>query len=504
MHWKIRRDPYLAPLAERLGEQAVWDAGFFFDEDPDDAPLDDVDWRCTPRPKRAVTGERPVVLLATGGFCPVHAGHLAMMERAREAAERAGHTVVGGYVSPGHDAYLRMKCGDGAVPASVRLRECAAAVSSSDWLSVDPWEALHRRVSVNFTDVAARLRAYLRAHVDPRVEVLYVCGGDNARFALAFTERGGCVVVGRPGWGDEYDRWRSRLGDHPRVLWAEGEHPAASRTMRAPTWTPPPRGRLLLRMEDDRAVRTLGLAGFAGFAGFQAGLRALLAETVAVRVAPWVEPVDEGAVISLDPMLPARHNLALSRRFAVGGYESAGHVARPGHPSWAEQVAALAPGDYVLRDDDRVSGSTLAAVRALLPPSVRVIAERLALAQGEGEDIADSRDFLLGADDGGLVLDRPEGGVGRAPYALPYVDPSVRCCVPATRAAAFSEAVWRLNAEAFAGSGLRVGDLPSPTRATFAWMGASTPLAEVCRWHEARLRGTAIPPPGPSNATNPG
>ncbi len=484
MHWKIARDPYLAPLAARHGEQAVWDSGFFLDDDPDDAPLDDVDWRCTPRPKRSVAGERPVVLLSTGGFCPVHAGHLAMMEHAREAAEAAGYTVLGGYLSPGHDAYLRMKCGAGAVPASVRLRECSEAVASSDWLSVDPWEALHRRVAVNFTDVTARLRAYLQAHVDPRVEVLYVCGGDNARFALAFTERGGCVVVGRPGASTELDRWRARLDGHPRVLWADGDHPASSRALRAPVWTPPERGRLCLRVEDARAVRTLGLTGFARF---QAGVRALLESMVAVRVAPWVEPVDDVPVISLDPMFPAASNLALSRLFAPGGYESLGHVARPGYAPLTEQVRALDTGDYALRDDDRVSGATLDAVRALLPPTVRVRETRLALAQEPGEDVADSRDFLLGSDDGGLVIALPDGGIGRAPYALPYVDPSVRCCVPPERVHEFSAVVWRLNERAFAGTGLRVGDLPAPARATFAWMGAALPLEEVCRWHAARV-----------------
>ena len=103
------------------------------------------------------------------------------------------------------------------------------AVAGSDWLSVDPWEAQHRRVSVNYTDVVARLRTYLRAHVDPRLEVLYVCGGDNARFALAFTERGGCVVVARPGSDAvaEYRMWRDRLGGHPRILWAASDSRAS-------------------------------------------------------------------------------------------------------------------------------------------------------------------------------------------------------------------------------------------------------------------------------------
>ncbi|MEO8354212.1 MAG: hypothetical protein ABI680_20985, partial [Chthoniobacteraceae bacterium] len=121
MHRKIRRDPFLARLCERHGESAVWAAGFFFDSDAENAPLDDVDWLCTPRPKRAVTGERPAVILFTGAFCPVHTGHLAAMEEALVAAERAGFDIVGGYLSPGHDEYIRTKCGPAAIPAHERL-----------------------------------------------------------------------------------------------------------------------------------------------------------------------------------------------------------------------------------------------------------------------------------------------------------------------------------------------------------------------------------------------
>src|SRR5437763_7703456 len=122
MHWKIRRDRYLSKLAEQQGEDAVLQAGFFFDDDAEDAPLDDVDWLTTSPPRRARSGNRPAVLLTTGGFCPVHAGHLMMMERARAAAEGAGWDVLGGYLSPGHDAYVGLKAGPAAIPASVRLR----------------------------------------------------------------------------------------------------------------------------------------------------------------------------------------------------------------------------------------------------------------------------------------------------------------------------------------------------------------------------------------------
>lgn len=511
LHWKIRRDPYLRPVCERHGEAAAIDAGFFWDDDEEDAPLDDVDRLCTPFPKlatRLLEGDRrPVVLLSTGAFCPVHDGHLEMMNRARTAAERAGFDVLGGYLSSGHDRYIELKCGPAAIPAYQRMRGCAEAVRGSDWLSVDPWEALHRRVSVNYTDVAARLRAYLRRHVDPRIEVLYVCGGDNARFALAFTEEGGCVVVGRPTGEAETAKWRARLDGHPRILWSDGDHPAASRALRAPQWTPPPRPRVVLRVEDARAVRTLGLpaATHAAFADALANLVATYADVRVVKTSGSAAEAEADAnVLSLDAMAPGAGELragpralAISRLFALGGYEQLGHVARPGAPPLAEQIAKIPAGRYVLADDDRMTGGTIAAVRALLPSSIAITSTRFALARGADEDVLDARDFLLGADEGGLVIALPGGQTARAIYALPFVDPAVRASVRATSRPgggsvdphAFSRAIWSLNARTFEGSPLAVRDLPSPARALLRQ--ASTPddmlLSTYCAERAATL-----------------
>lgn len=486
--WKLARDPYLGPLCEKHGESAAIEAGFFFDEDATDAPLDDVDVLCTPMPKRKAESARPVVLLTTGAFCPVHEGHVTMMDRARAAATRAGFDVLGGYLSPGHDMYLELKCGPAAIPAWERLRLCADAVRGSDWLSVDPWEALHRRVSVNYTDVAARLRAYLRAHVDPDVEVLYVCGGDNARFAYAFTERGGCIVVGRPGTSAETAKWRARLHEHPRILWVDGDHPAASREIRADAWPVPSRARIVLRTEDARAVRTLGLSQDV-YESFVERLVGLLSEHARVRTVALREPAaggDAPRILSLDAMVPATHTLAISRLFALGGYEQLGHVARPGAPPLVSQVATIPAGDYVLADDDQMTGGTIAAVRVLVPPSVRIASTRLAVEHAADEDVLDARDFLLGTDDGGLVVALPHGAIGRAVYALPFVDPAVRASVRASRA--FSRSLWALNASVFAGTALSVRDLPSPARAVLeaAAVSPDTALDDYCREQSAR------------------
>jgi nicotinic acid mononucleotide adenylyltransferase len=477
MQWKLARDPFLRPLVEAQGEEVAWAAGFFLDEDHEHQPIDDVDWLCTPRPRCMRPGERPVVLLATGGFCPVHDGHLAMMSAAREAATLAGFTVVGGYLSPGHDDYVRLKCGAEATPASLRLEQCASAAAFTDWLSVDSWESLHRRVAVNYTDVVARLRLYLRKNVDARIDVLYVGGGDNARFAQAFQQDAGCVIVDRPGAEAEVAKWRARLAGNPRVLWAKADHAASSRHLRDGTpWSATSHG-LVVRRDDERAVRTLGV-------DLRAFQDALLAALPPARMVEPKAGQARAGTISLDPYTSAEHALKVSRLFALGGHQLLGHVPRPGAGAIESQIAAIPDGEYTLVDDDRMSGGTLAAVMAMLPPRIRITKTELMLEPGPDEDVLDSRDFLVGSDEGGLVVELPDGSIGRVPYLLPYVDPVARASVSDARA--FSRALWEINARVFEHLELRVKDLPTAWQRTFCSHGNAL-LAELCAWHAARL-----------------
>jgi len=485
VHWKILRDPFLGPLARVHGEQFAWDAGFFFDDDPEDASLDDTDWLCTPVPPRRPLGQRPIVLLSTGGFCPIHVGHLAMMDAARECATNAGFDVVAGYLSPGHDAYLRGKCGDEAIPASVRLQQCADAAATRPWLLVDPWEALHRRVAVNYTDVVARLRAYLRVHHDARIEVFYVCGGDNARFAQAFSRDGGCVVVSRPGSENEVQRCKERLGEHPNILWCEGGTSASSRTMRGGPWEEGSQRNFVARLEDERAAPRLGLQALQRF---QRELLSVFGAMGRVRTVAFAEEArSQHPIISLDPMHPTSHTIAMSRLFAPGGYQQLGHIARPGSAPLAEQFAAIEPGDYELHDDDSVTGGTLQAVRAAMPDGIRIVSTTLATAHAPDEEVIDCRDFLLGAHESGLVTRLPWGAIGRVPYLLPYVDPAARCSVAPQMALQFSRQVWLLNAAILRDRGLCVGDLSPSVRDAFVWFGVDRPLHELALWHAGRL-----------------
>ena len=106
--------------------------------------------------------QRVTVLLTTGAFSPVHAGHLALMSRAKDFLQAQGHLVVGGYLSPSHDDYVSTKQGGAAhMPIAHRLALCQEALADSDWLMVDPWEGRYAPTSLNFTDVLLRLERYL-------------------------------------------------------------------------------------------------------------------------------------------------------------------------------------------------------------------------------------------------------------------------------------------------------------------------------------------------------
>jgi nicotinic acid mononucleotide adenylyltransferase len=526
---KIERDPFLREVCRRWGPDAVEEAGFFFDADDEDAPLDDVGWLCTPTevvrrgvarlrseqpggaPRSGRRAAPPVVLLSTGGFFPVHRGHLEMMERARDAATAAGWSVVGGYVSPAHDDYIRLKCGSVPVGVSQRLARAEQAIAATGWLSIDPWEALGRRVAVNYTDVTARLEAYLRAHVDDEIEVAFVCGGDNARFALAFAALGRAIVVGRPGSEQEVARWRGdpRVRPNRAILWAEGVEPGASRDLRPVRWPEEDAARLSLRLEDPRAVATLGL-GAASWRTFQVAVQRELGALVPLETVR-VEPrsvANETRTISLDPMLPGTVDLGVSRLFDLGGHRPHGHVARPDDEPVDVQCARIPAGEWTLRDDDRATGSTVDFVASRLRADVVLVAttfvvdprERVDLEGGPSAgrvEIADSRDFLLGADHGGLVVALPDGSVGRAPYLLPYVDPAVRCGLPATVARSLSLALWQAQAEVFASTTLCVHDLPGPAQRTMRLAGHApgARLADVCRHHAAVLARLAPLPP---------
>lgn len=86
--------------------------------------------------------KQPLVLVSCGSFSPPTNLHLRMFEEAADFCEfETNYEVVGGFFSPVGDAYKKA----GLAPATHRINMTRIAVQdSSTWISVDPWEPLHK------------------------------------------------------------------------------------------------------------------------------------------------------------------------------------------------------------------------------------------------------------------------------------------------------------------------------------------------------------------------
>ncbi|CAN1557504.1 NadD Nicotinic acid mononucleotide adenylyltransferase [Mycobacteriaceae bacterium] len=155
---------------------------------------------------------RRCVLLTTGALNPIHRGHVAMFDRARDVLESEyGIDVVGGFLSPSHDTYLSGKHGDPRkfFPAAQRLALCAAATEDHPFLAVASWESSVSGHWPDFPEVTATLERVLDERFPGEgIGVIYLCGQDHFRYA-ARARLPGVAVVTRAGRAERSDTART-------------------------------------------------------------------------------------------------------------------------------------------------------------------------------------------------------------------------------------------------------------------------------------------------------
>jgi hypothetical protein len=175
------------------------------------------------------------VLLTTGALNPVHRGHVAMFDKARASLEsNFDLEVVGGFLSPSHDLYLRGKYRDRSsfYAAAQRLELCLAATKEHPLLAVSSWESSVPNRWPDFPEVTAALvRALTDRFPGEDLLVLYLCGQDHLKYAAGADLPGVCVVS-RAGRAAILDPGRNHFSD------ACGAHLAGSVPSRAEIWTP--------------------------------------------------------------------------------------------------------------------------------------------------------------------------------------------------------------------------------------------------------------------------
>jgi hypothetical protein len=99
-------------------------------------PLSKVESRLGVRP---VNSDAPLAFIVlSGAFNPVHTQHVAALHLVRAHCERRGWFVIGGFLAPSSDQYVRGKLGPTAMPLDMRITLCERATADSNWISVWP------------------------------------------------------------------------------------------------------------------------------------------------------------------------------------------------------------------------------------------------------------------------------------------------------------------------------------------------------------------------------
>lgn len=443
-----------------------------------------------------------VILLNTGAYSPIHVGHIQMMEEAKEKLSSDYH-IIGGYLSPSHDKYVSSKYkGSAAYHSDARISLCQEVVESSQWLMVDPWEARYNKNAINFTDVISRLKKYLKHYINIDIEIGYVFGSDNAAFTLAFINQGISICFERPGYELQYNLIKKdqNLNNNRHFFIKNKENIYSSKAIRegAIEFLPEKIKHLYFQyknnnypiysntylIRDDSQLCTQFISdhrlneqlenfkqqliysinhSFIGYSYMKVEFLNVDIQNKYLNSSIF----DDANIINVDlwTYRKGQYSLGISRVFELSNGQiksdtliSRPHLKKSNIVDFNQQFIDIPSGKYTLVDDDIASGRTIKMIMDKLGDNIQ-IEQLVPLSQYSFHqtlgfdisynfhDIVDLRDFLIGSYHGGLVVNLPNGEIGRAPYVWPYISLDHRAKIPHIKQKEFNLHIWKINKE---------------------------------------------------------
>lgn len=402
--------------------------------------------------------KKQIVLLSTGGFNPIHEGHIEMMELAKKELEKRGFDVIGGYFSISHRDYINTKK-DVYNNEFERLQNAQLKISNHEWLMIDPFESIFMPTYVNFTEIIKRLKIFLNKYLSKNIEIAYVFGADNAEFMYCFEQKGIGVCVNRDKNNNLFIKIKNKL-ENPNCIFINNNSNTSklsSRNIRKKEIKKNKKynGKYIIRNEEELPFNNLNYnvkeAQKETFKLFQNILQLYLPE---IKVIPKIlkhqlskanVELENKQTISLDTYFKGTYNLEVSRCFELSDKQlTYTNLIGRNSLNLNQQIKNIIPGNYILVDDDTVSGNTLKTIINLLPKNI-IINDYYFLAQeNDIFDVVDFRDFILGANNGGLMI-RTKNEIFRVPYLYPYIDLNSRASIPIDKQLDFSLEILKLN-----------------------------------------------------------
>lgn len=481
---KLKFEPYYNKLSE--GDACMH--GYF------EPKHSKIDWKlhtnllCTPINFLNKDAENPVILISTGAHCPLHQGHIDMMFEAKTSLEEKGYNIIGGYLSPGHDEYIKEKTRDNWMPIHSRLKWASDMINPYGWLSIDPWEGVFAPGAVNFTTVVYRLELYIKKHFKSKMvpKIFFVCGADNARFIKPFIGTNiGCVVVKRPGYNMQYGHFLPMASD--TIVFAQGNNDLSSTEVRKSDeyyfykQNKPTLKQLYFRINDLEVEKLL--------------IKELKKHFSIV----WPQNINEQRnsfhnivsdlneiVINLDAETDGFYNLEVSRLYDAYGHKKLGYTGRNKKNSVDKQIKNIIKNSWkqecYLFDDDICTGSTMDFVeKELNKLGIKVIGRASYISgQSKDKEVLDSKDFILGFENGGLMTQYKDELI-RVPYIYPFVCPHIRASI--NNPLYFSISIWEINYFYWKYSDMTIQYIPSLYFLTKLGFKLNTKISEVCQYY---------------------
>lgn len=130
----------------------------------------------------------PIVLVLSGSFNPIHIMHVEMLEFVKLKLDISNSMIVGGFIAPSSDAYVKKKLGKYAISLKDRCKMVDLATQASSWIT----SCGYGQMSSSFTK---SLLASDIKKLCPNIIVKEVCGADYI-INLGFWKRP-IICVGR-------------------------------------------------------------------------------------------------------------------------------------------------------------------------------------------------------------------------------------------------------------------------------------------------------------------
>lgn len=452
----IKRDPLYSTMLNHFHHYKDFELAGFIDENRnsiDELAINDLHLK-TIHLNPLKTNKPIAIVVSSGSFSPLHEGHIETVLYTKQLLEEKGYEVPQSVLCFAHDNYVSFK-NNGAAKSSIseRIQNALVKLDELDLsreIKVEHLSGQFVSNDLNFSTLLNRIEKYAELYYQRTVKVFYVFGSDYPNFfnAFKYQQRFGAVCFEREEHPISTDL---DFIDRQNFFYVSKDetqfnHYSSTKVRNGINKSPSSiqENSVYLIREDGAPEQ------------FADELKTLVEKYLDEKINVKTFSTKEECfcfdnTISLDKFVSANINLDFSRLFPISSLQKySEQLVSLSDPNF-EQLKQIKAGNYVLIDDDIVSGFTIKQVSNLLKKQEIFITKKIALVNNYIDkkeilyDIIDARDFFINGKHSGLVTSFLDHQPIRTGYFYPFVNMTTRAKIPADQQIFFTIDVLNLN-----------------------------------------------------------